>query len=153
MSLCLKVGLPVIGLIYLFYVVNARPKKFKKVPPYSSEAELLKQLAIAAIINSQLILLAAVPFVFGFRPDIADTNNVKLAGQLVSDPQETWVLLTVIGLFIYGLGLFIYRKATAPKFGSPSLAGVTKRILFSVPFMTSSLSIVILIDAGVSHMT
>lgn len=136
-------GSAILGLVSL---VLMKPQPFKNISTYGPDKELLKQISLMLILNSQIIILSATVYSFAFLPENAN-NDFYLFGQKVNDPVTLWYMQTSLGVILYGLGIWLYKKLSSFYGSQISFSWVTNAILLLIPVFSSIISIFSIVDS------
>lgn len=113
----------------------------EKNTPNEKERDLLKQILLTVMLNSQLIILSAAPLAFEFYVDGENNQSIKYLGQIVNDPKSMWFYVIALGLGLYALSIIGYKRYTADDTAGYDLSGQVKVILFFVPFLSAIFSL------------
>lgn len=149
MPSCFKYFILALAIVVLVTIVLTKTKPFQNMSAHSPEKDLFKHISLMLMLNSQLLLLSATVFSFAFLPENAN-NDFYLLKQKVEDPVSMWYLMTGLGVALYALGIYWYKKASA--FFNPGLSFSwrTSVALILIPIFSSLLSIFSIIDSVIS---
>lgn len=144
---CSQKILLILAALAVLYTAFSKVSALDKSKYQKPERELIKNIASAAIIQSQLIIFSATPLSYTLIQGVNAAQPYIMLGQPIKNPVSTWAWLLTLGLTVYCLGLLLFKRAAVndDKFDSHLF---TKFALILIPVLTGSFSVLNLINSA-----